>query len=611
MNDNNLKLYYEKLYKDVTKNDIRALFDSLNNNNNAKFEINKENEQIEILKVTSTSEIQRILKTNIPVIFSEINYNTQSLFQNYIRTTDIKDNLILINSNNQTIQVFNGSEISYNYAKSLSFENLLSFFDLENCLNKIINYYNLEYKKLNSSNFLNKEDIIIFKIDDNPRMTSPFSNYNGYNARIYLYNTKSPSKENINMNICSEDKLKVFLPVKPTYSSPTPINITSASFYYNKYQSDIYNKNDKIYNDICFKFYDNQTDLTVNDRRKEIFPNILIKCSHGCTFSNLESKMEYSICLCESYYISNINMNYIDHKLEDLIVENINLFSCIVSIFGEINSLKENYGFIFSLAIILSIVVLYFVLEVVFKNTFKRKLNRYDKYDQINNKQKFDNNHFKNEDDNKYASLVKKDNFNKDDKSENKKNDNSIISVGINNNQEEKKDKVNYSENLDIKTNYAVIDKNISKDKDHLEYYTNNLPFYKNLIESDGCYFNQIDVKLKNKIVEIFDEKNYEDNSEGNIMILNNSNFNDKSRNDDNVEIYNNKYKFKLKFDKKIIDEKKKGSINKNYFLKKNKKCKKIKAKFIKNEICDDKILNAEASLFDIDDNIYNNSKKI
>jgi len=572
-NLNFVEINYQNTYNYYyhnNKNKYRLLQETIQPKiGNFKLVITNGNSEQISLPTTSLNIV--ISENKIPSFLKGLVDDVSSSFQNYITNNIIKENLISRDSKNRTIQVFNGSDTSLAYAKSLALENSLSFFELKNCISKITEYYNSEYTKINSTILLENGDITILKIDKYPKIINSFSKYNGYSARIYLYNSKSVSKEKIDLNICSSNKIETYLPVDNLFPIYSPVNITNAIYYNLTFNADIYNSNDPIYSDICFRCYDNLTDITLNERRANIYPNISISCSEGCEFSNFNPFVGYLKCICQSSSFSyDIMANYFDSSLEKLTISNLNLFTCASSIFA-LNSIKENYGLYFSIVIIIILLIGYLIFEKLFV------LNLIIPDQTKSNK----NNNLKN-------------NINEP---ENKsKINNDLLKEGYNHvnyeNNENKENNFLNKESPAIKKPVESVNKEIQ-----LGNYIQNVIDYKALLESDGCYFYPIDDKIKKNMLKEFADNNSDANIDATaVNIILNQTHNS----------YNNQRKWKLKINlKKNI-----GSNNqirrKIPFVLRNNEKRKIKyiAKFIKREKeQNDQILNAEPSLYEIDKN--------
>ena len=65
------------------------------------------------------------------------------------------------------------------------------------------------------------------------------------------------------------------------------------------YNVSIYNQSDPFYTDRCFVYQINQTDIPLNTRRTEIYPNKTTKCGNGCKIEGVTSD-NYIKCDCSN-----------------------------------------------------------------------------------------------------------------------------------------------------------------------------------------------------------------------------------------------------------------------------------------------------------------------
>ena len=66
-----------------------------------------------------------------------------------------------------------------------------------------------------------------------------------------------------------------------------------------KYRVNVFNKTDPFYEDRCFVFRWNETDIPLNSRRTKIFPNASLTCGLNCDFISAGSD-GYMECDCKN-----------------------------------------------------------------------------------------------------------------------------------------------------------------------------------------------------------------------------------------------------------------------------------------------------------------------
>ena len=80
-------------------------------------------------------------------------------------------------------------------------------------------------------------------------------------------------------------------------------NFDFAEKFY-QYGFDIYNKSSDFYNDICTPAFINDNDITLNDRKEDIYPNNVTLCKENCVYKNVDIENKRIVCEC------NLNSNY-------------------------------------------------------------------------------------------------------------------------------------------------------------------------------------------------------------------------------------------------------------------------------------------------------------
>lgn len=582
------------------------------------FVVNAKNNTIS----ADAKELNILMSENqLPSFLKAATEDIESSFQSYIKYNDIKQNLISKNTKNQTIQIFNASIVSMEFSYKLAIQNSLAIFNVNSCIKKIIQYYNTQYKLYNYTGTLTEEDIILLKIDDQPKVINPFSNYNGYRTRIFFFNTFSITKEEINYStICEKETISILIPVNSGYPHFSPVNITKANYFYAFYKSDILNENDRIYTDICYNYYDDSTDFTVNDRRQEIFQKIKISCGTSCNFKGFDSYSNFITCECNASDISNsLMLNYFTTQLEDLKITNLNLFSCFIDVFFK-NKIENNYGFFFGIGL-LFIVFLNFFIFMILPDLIEKKIWNEESQFNICKNGSFNNKKNETLQDKYYNEIYMQASIG--DENDMKPNISQKKSISDNN---------NYLYEINFYNTSQIISKRKNPDDVNakIDLHVTNLNRLKKLIDSDACYFYPIEDKVKNKLIKEFykqmnKDKNEKDKNKRNddSIIFYENKINDdiliqanKQQNKDvkkksrkykiRINIKRNKKKEKSKnYSKKEIEVK--NYLNNNqirYYLKQNKRriITHIKAKFIKSQnLLNSNILNAEADLNSFD----------
>ena len=149
------------------------------------------------------------------------------------------------------------------------------------------------------------------------------------------------------------------------------IDLESSNFNYSKYFAqqgyDIYDKNSNFYNDICSPAYINNNDLTLKDRKADIYPSNVTICKENCHYDGINREEQMIKCKC------NLKENYNDQSNIDNFMEkedfisyfldkvNYKIFKCH-KLLKNFDNLKKNYAFYVILCITFIIIILNIII---------------------------------------------------------------------------------------------------------------------------------------------------------------------------------------------------------------------------------------------------------
>ena len=163
------------------------------------------------------------------------------------------------------------------------------------------------------------------------------------------------NKQKLDLSVCANDKIEINYAISNTSS----INFNEIS-YYSDIGVDVFNIKDKFFNDICYPYSNDSSDMILKDRISNIYQNFSI-CDNNCEYNKINISSMTITCYC------NIKSN-IDTKKEDLKFDKIYLDLFAESTFGVIicynlvfnlENKINNMGFIiFTLLIILHIPII-------------------------------------------------------------------------------------------------------------------------------------------------------------------------------------------------------------------------------------------------------------
>ena len=312
--------------KDIEKNNYDNYNDYFNN----------------IIKQNNNSNLDDIIIN----IEKELINNNLDIFIESIIIKENKD--LLIKEDNIIYQLTS----SYNQ-KNNNYTNI-STINLDECENKLRVYYNID----------NNTELIILKIDIFDKgLLIPIIEYKVYNSK---------TKEILNLTICKDIKIDISIPV----------NIDENNIFK-------YNPQNEYYNDICYSFTENNTDIILKDRRNEYINNNLSLCEKNCKYNKYDYNYKKVLCECfikiDFPLISKIEINK-DKLLSNFKdiknILNINIIKCFKEVFN-IEGLKNNIGNYIMSSIILIIIILLVLFKIkgyiIFINEIKEIINNKNK----------------------------------------------------------------------------------------------------------------------------------------------------------------------------------------------------------------------------------------
>ena len=325
----------------------------------------------------------------------------------------MKDNKVIYQFTTTENQNNNGDQ-NYN----------ISIINLGECENKLKDYYNIN----------KNEPLLIYKLDIYEEgALSPKVEYEVYN---------SITKKHLNLTICNDIKINIFLPA-----------------LINKEEEYKYNPSSDYYNDICYTFTtENGTDIILDDRKNEYIINNMSLCESNCRYDGYNSDTQKAKCECEVKIklplISEIVIdkdelynNFIDIKKNI----NIKIMKCYGILFSK-DGLQYNIGNYILLSIILLTIVSCIIFTIKGFKFFNEEINKI-----ISFRQKKGENYKKNENNNQEINNEKnKDEIkninNCNEKNENNKQNGRIYNKNMNPPYKKKGNEKKISINI-IKTN--------------------------------------------------------------------------------------------------------------------------------------------------------------
>ena len=201
------------------------------------------------------------------------------------------------------------------------------------------------------------------------------------------YQVYDDNKTILNLSLCNNTDIQIFYLFKDdSYNFPS-------NSYFKSSNINIFNINDSFFNDICQPYSDNDNDVVLSDRIKDIYQNYSL-CDEGCFFQNINFENKTIVCDCKvktnlSIEEPNLNLIYFD---EIEIESNFGLIKCYKLVFafkGKFN----NIGFwIFSILVIVQIPFIFIFFCKELEKIRKYVINQMIKFGYIKKNKNKNNN---------------------------------------------------------------------------------------------------------------------------------------------------------------------------------------------------------------------------
>jgi len=316
---------------------------------------------------------------------STINMNTNSESEsNYVNSLGISiiknpmEEALETTSSMQNINTISYSNNIYsdkiiNSEKKIEYKYLYDINSISEETKKNSNrtYINIEQETiafLKSKFSLKDEDKIYVSISETTK-NDPHTATTDY---IYEYILENGTK--LNLSCIEEDiYIDVYVPIKDLELAKFDLTKKFAEQGY-----DIYDINSDFYNDFCSPANLGDNDITLKDRKKEIYPNNITLCKNNCKYNGVNIEEQRVICSCNNNSDKNINNDEFPEEdngnFATYILDKINykIFQCYL-LFFDVKNLKKSYPFY----IILIIFLIIQFLDIIYLCHTLRRLKIY------------------------------------------------------------------------------------------------------------------------------------------------------------------------------------------------------------------------------------------
>jgi hypothetical protein len=277
-----------------------------------------------------------------------------------IENVESNKNIVINNNPGITINIYEDG-IELNELKN-KYSNL-TFIQLNQCKEKLIEYYNLN----------KTEKLFIISIDFYAKISTHI--INDFNFEVYLKNGTQLE----DLSICKDITVFVSSPI----INEDSLHLKEAQIF-EEQGYNIYNLSSEFYTEKCSAAYINGNDITLSDRIIEIYPYNITFCPQKCELKNVEIYSQRLNCNCNISFIkyfseidSNIENGLNEQSEENFFIYlldmlNYKIFACPSALIkSKIEDFKNNSGIFIGIGVILIIFINSFIFTHSFLNQIR------------------------------------------------------------------------------------------------------------------------------------------------------------------------------------------------------------------------------------------------
>lgn len=233
----------------------------------------------------------------------------------------------LFNNTSVSVQVYNGSNLGLNTTYEIAMDNGLSLLNFTNCETVLKQVYNIA----------NSSDLNFVKYDFSQSVSQINSTNYTQITNTVSYKVYDSYGTELNLSYCNNTSIAISIPI----ANKSALNITQYE-HYMAMGINIYDPESAFYNDRCFGFSLNNSDLTLSDRRENIYQNMSMSCasitSRGCNYSSL-LEGSYVTCVCQPETNSTVSGGLVNSFLNALTSSNFMVITCYEVAFKTVSFL--------------------------------------------------------------------------------------------------------------------------------------------------------------------------------------------------------------------------------------------------------------------------------
>ena len=243
-----------------------------------------------------------------------------------------------------------------------------NYIEFLSCEDKLRNYYN----------YTEETKLILFLIEIYMEEERWINN----KLKYFVFNEK---KEKLDLSICKTENITIHYKIKNT----SLLNLTKIS-YFDNLGINVFNRADPFFNDICFPYSEDGSDIIVKDRRKYIYQNYSI-CDKSCEYEKVEIQKQTISCICSiSSEFDPNSEEFETNEFENILLQNstLGIIKCYKLVFNFKKKYK-NVGFwiaLISITTNIPIIIIYLIIGILPINKFiEIQMKKY--HYSINNKE--------------------------------------------------------------------------------------------------------------------------------------------------------------------------------------------------------------------------------
>ena len=285
-----------------------------------------------------------------------------------------------------------------------------------------------KYKNISTHiNLLNCENILrtVNGLSSSSRLTIYQIEIDNPNDQMLInnifYEVYDENKTKLNLSVCQNETIEINYEINTTM-----INMTKVE-YYSEQGINVFDIKDDFFNDICYPYSEDDSDMILKDRVNDIYENYSI-CENNCEFDSINIQLNKSTCKCDvkTTIESGIENAILDQILIDsLEYSNLAVIICYKLVFN-FKSKINNIGFwIFTILVLAHIpfIIYYLIFNISsIKKYIFVQMNKFGYFPHKVNPIKKANNKNKMKNEFNIESIIKHDKGKQFNKSREKKN---------------------------------------------------------------------------------------------------------------------------------------------------------------------------------------------